>query len=58
MRPDVAALYPAYPGVDRAGWDFEFPCGTAGRGAVRVQVVVEDAHGLRQVIGTRTVSGR
>jgi hypothetical protein len=54
-RPDVCALYPAYPGCPSAGFSGTVP--TAGLSACPhlLRVVAEDADGNRTILGERVI---
>ena len=57
-RPDVAQLFAAFPGTDRASWSFELPCGAAplaGRDMIRIRVHAQDEAGHTAVLGERMV---
>ena len=56
-RPDVAAVFPAFPGASRAGWGLQIltnglPGG--GNGTYRLLVFAEDTEGHSTLLGTRT----
>jgi uncharacterized repeat protein (TIGR03803 family) len=58
-RPDVAALYPAYPFNTRAGWGYmllsnALPNG--GNGSFTLTAVAVDSSGARTTLGQRTIA--
>ena len=58
-RPDIAAMFPAYPGVTRAGWGFMvlsnmLPNG--GNGAFTLHALARSNSGETQTIGTRDIT--
>ena len=57
-RPDIAAAYPSYPGVSRAGWGFMILSNflpNQGNGAVTLQVVIRTMDGENHVLASRTI---
>lgn len=57
-RPDVAAVYRAFPRLDRSEWDYIFPCSALDAypgGAARLHVIAIDAKGQRTELGARTI---
>jgi hypothetical protein len=57
-RPDVAALFPAFPGRDRAAWEFELPCAAVPSQGLRLRVTAVDRQGRAAVLGERAVAPR
>lgn len=57
-RPDVALIFPGYPGAKRAGWTLQLSCArveTNPGGLMRVGVIAYDRGGRQAVIGERSV---
>ena len=58
-RPDVAALYPAYPFKERAGWGYLLLTNMlpdAGNGTYRLHAYADDGNGNSTLLGSRTIS--
>jgi hypothetical protein len=56
-RPDVAAVFPAFPNASRAGWGLQILTNAlpgGGNGTYRLLVVAEDTEGHTTLLGTRT----
>ncbi len=57
-RPDVAAAYPHYPNVQKAGWSFSLPTHffpDGGNSSYTLHVVATDNQGNQVTLGTRTI---
>lgn len=59
-RPDIVAIYGAYPDNNRAAWEFRLERSMLprrGRGMFRIHVTAVDRDGHRATLGVRTVAG-
>jgi len=58
-RPDVEAVYPAYPRADRAGWGYMMLTNFLpdnGNGTFTLYAYASDAGGKKALLGTRTIT--